>query len=56
VQNIASNIGGQLVRDSVTNAVKGMQAWPTPLKGVGTVQAAYDKEIDISPDGLLSRG
>ena len=56
VENIASNIGGQLVRDSVTNAIKGLQAWPTPLKGVGTVQAAYDKDIDISSDGLLSEG
>jgi hypothetical protein len=56
VEKIASNIGGQLARNSVTNAVDGLQAWPTPLKGVGTVQAAYDKEIDISPDGILSKG
>jgi hypothetical protein len=56
VESIASNIGGKLVRDSVTNAIKGLQAWPTPLKGVGTVKSAYDKEIDISPDGLLSKG
>jgi hypothetical protein len=56
VEKIASNIGGQLARDAVTNAVEGLQAWPTPLQGVGTVQAAYDKEIDISPDGLLSKG
>jgi hypothetical protein len=56
VDKIASNIGGAVIRNTVTNAVEGMQAWPTPLKGVGTVQAAYDKEIDISPDGLLSKG
>ena len=56
VEHIASNIGGDLVRDSVTNAIKGLKGWPTPLKGVGTVQAAYDKDIDISPDGLLSKG
>jgi hypothetical protein len=56
VESIASNIGGQLVRDSVTNAIKGLQAWPTPLKGIGTVTSAFDKEIDISPDGLLSKG
>jgi hypothetical protein len=56
VENIASNIGGALVRDQVTNAVTGLGAWPTPLKGIGTVQAAYDKTIEISPEGLLSKG
>ena len=56
VENIASNIGGTLVKDQVTNAVTGLGAWPTPLQGIGTVQAAYDKIIEISPEGLLSKG
>lgn len=56
VQSIASNIGGPLVVDETTKAVTGIGAWPSPIDAIGNVNAAFDKTIAISSDGLLFTG
>ena len=56
VQGVASNIGSTVVVDQVTKAVTGVGAWPSPIDAIGNVNAAFDKTIVISPDGLLFTG
>ena len=56
VQNIASNIGGIVVRDDVTQQVVGIGAWPQTLDQIGTVTASFSNPIDIHTDSVVMSG
>jgi hypothetical protein len=48
-ESTASSIGEGIVDDP---DFKGVAAWPIDLPKIGSVAAAFDNPIDISPDGL----
>jgi hypothetical protein len=56
IQNIATRVGGDVVRSGVGNAVSGISAWPSQLQGIGTVTSRFQNPVGISPDGLLFGG
>jgi hypothetical protein len=57
VEKIASDIGSTVVRDSVSKAVQGVGAWPSPISGFQvSVNSAFNKDINISGDGLMFGG
>jgi hypothetical protein len=56
VEGIASDIGGEVVNNQVTNAVDGMEPWPSPLDKVGDVKSAFENPVGIDSDGLLIQG
>lgn len=56
VQNLASNIGGIVVRDDVTQQVIGIGAWPQTLDQIGSVQASFSDPIDIHTDSVVMSG
>jgi len=56
VQNLASNIGGIVVRDDVTQQVVGIGAWPQTLDQIGTVTASFSDPIDIHADSVVMSG
>jgi hypothetical protein len=56
VQNLASNIGGIVIRDDVTQQVTGIGAWPQTLDQIGSVQASFSDPIDIHTDSVVMSG
>ena len=56
VQNLASNIGGIVIRDDVTQQVVGIGAWPQTLDQIGSVQASFSDPIDIHTDSVVMSG
>jgi hypothetical protein len=56
VQNLASNIGGIVIRDDVTQQVKGIGAWPQTLDQIGSVTASFSDPIDIHTDSVVMSG
>lgn len=56
VENIATRIGGAVVRDEVSNQFKGISAWPQTLDSIGTIAARFDAPVDIDSGGILSSG
>lgn len=56
VQNLASNIGGIVIRDDVTQQVVGIGAWPQTLDQIGTVNASFSNPIDIHADSVVMSG
>lgn len=56
VNGIADQVGGAIIRDQVTNQVKGIGAWPQTLDGVGTVVSRFEDPVDIDPEGVRFSG
>jgi hypothetical protein len=56
VENIATRIGGAVIRDEVSNQFKGISAWPQTLDSIGTISARFDPPVDIDRGGILSSG
>jgi hypothetical protein len=56
VQNLASNVGGIIIRDDVTKQITGIGAWPQTLDQIGSVQAMFSDPIDIHSDSVVMSG
>lgn len=56
VNGIADQVGGAIIRDQVTDQVKGIGAWPQTLDGVGTVVSRFEDPVDIDPEGVRFSG
>lgn len=56
VQNLASNIGGIVIKDDVTQQVIGIGAWPQTLDQIGTVQASFANPVGIHTDSVVMSG
>jgi hypothetical protein len=56
VEGIAERIGGSLVRNSITNQVEGIGAWPSELVHIGDVDSRFENPIDISSEGIVMAG
>ncbi len=55
-EGIAERIGGGIIRDEVTDQLKGIEAWPQTLDKIGTIEARFLNPIGIDPDGILVSG
>jgi hypothetical protein len=55
-ENLAERIGGRIIRDDVTNELKGIEAWPQTLDQIGTIEARFINPIWIDPDSVLVAG
>ncbi len=53
VEGIAERVGGAIIRDDVTNQIKGIGAWPQTLEGIGTVTARFENPVSIDSDGIM---
>lgn len=54
--SLADSVGGAVIRDDITNQVKGVGAWPQDLEGIGTVTAKFQNPIDIHADCMIFSG
>ncbi|MGZ4722763.1 MAG: hypothetical protein ACXV8L_00975 [Ilumatobacteraceae bacterium] len=55
-EGVAQRVGGAVIRDDVTNQVRGVGAWPQQLEGVGTIDAKFENPIIIDHDGIVFAG
>lgn len=53
IEGIAERVGGAVVRDEVTDEVRGISAWPQTIRGVGEVVARFENPVVIDADGIL---
>jgi len=56
VESIAQRIGGNLVRDQVTNQLTGIGAWPESLVHIGTISSRFVNPVGIEPSGIVVSG
>jgi hypothetical protein len=56
VEDVAEKVGGAIIRDDVSDQVKGIGAWPQTLEGIGTVSAKFQNPIDIHSDCVIFSG
>ena len=55
-EGIAERIGGKIIRDEITEELKGIEAWPQTLDNIGTIEARFLNPIEIDPGGILVSG
>lgn len=55
-ETIASNLGGGMFRDAISNEVTGIGAWPNLLENIGEINARFHDPIDIFSNGIRVRG
>jgi PKD repeat protein len=53
VEGVATSIGGVIIRDEVSDQIRGIGAWPQTLEGIGTVTSRFENPIQIDPDGIM---
>lgn len=55
-ENLAEKIGGEIIRDDVSDQLKGIGAWPQTLTNIGTITARFENPIDIDAQSILFSG
>lgn len=56
VRAIAESIGSSMAVDPITNALRGITAWPPQLARIGRVRAVFHDPIEIAADGIVIAG
>jgi hypothetical protein len=55
-ESLAERIGGEIIRDDVSDQLVGIGAWPQALSNIGTITARFENPIDIDSNSILFSG
>ena len=55
-ESLAERIGGEVIRDEVSDQFLGIGAWPQTLSNIGTISARFENPINIDSQSILFSG